>query len=155
MIQAEKEYQVCLGLGFMRRHSPVAGALREMLSSGEIINHPALYLASDIRQIRPKLAMHDALQNGGPVIDMAVHYFDWWSYIFASKPTKVFAQGFSMARERPEVKGIQNLAIDTASITVTYASGHIGSFTVCWGLPLGVNPPGNLDQIYAPNGLFE
>lgn len=154
MLAASEQYPVQLGIGFMRRHSPVMDTLRALFASSEIV-HPVIYHASDIRQVRPKLAMHDAFQNGGPVVDMAVHLIDTWRYIFQSEPVQVFAQGLTLAKGRPELEQVGNLAIDSAVITVTFASGDIGNFNVSWGLPPGVNPPGNPDHIYSPSGLVE
>ncbi|MBN2548296.1 MAG: Gfo/Idh/MocA family oxidoreductase [Anaerolineales bacterium] len=154
MITAAQENQVKLGVGFMRRHSPVLAGLRDRLASGDL-GRPVIYHSTDFRQIRPKLAMHDARQNGGPAIDMAVHLLDSWAYIFQSKPVEVYAQGLVMGRSRPELASIQTLAPDTASLTVRYESGDIGSFVVCWGLPPGANPPERPDQICAPGGFAE
>ena len=154
MIAAAQENQVKLGVGFMRRHSPVLQSVRDQLASGGL-GRPVLYHSTDFRQIRPKLAMHDARQNGGPAIDMAVHLLDGWAYIFQSKPVEVYTQGLVMGKQRPELASIQTLALDTASLTVRYASGDIGNFVVCWGLPPGANPPERPDQICGPGGLAE
>jgi predicted dehydrogenase len=154
MIEAAQRAQVKLGIGFMRRHSPVLEALRDWIAAGHL-GRPLLYQAFDVRQIRPKLAMHDAQQNGGPVVDMAVHLFDTWSCIFESNPVEIYAQGLCLACERPELASIQNLAPDTASILARYASGDQGSFTVTWGLPPGVNPPGRAECIYGSKGMAE
>jgi predicted dehydrogenase len=109
----------------------------------------------DIRELRPKREMHDAHANGGPVIDMAVHLFDLWGYIFNSTPVEVFSQGLKIAADRPEIAHISDVAVDTASILTRYASGDIGSFLVTWGLPPKVTPPAISDQIYGPRGLGE
>lgn len=154
MIAAAEAHQVKLGLGFMRRHSPVVQDLKARLAAGEL-GRPVLYNAADIREIRPKLAMHGALVNGGPVIDMAVHLIDLWNTIFDSHAVSVSAQGLKLGQDRSELAGIDPLAIDTATVLVKYASGDIGTFVVCWGLPPKVNPPDRRDQIYAPRGLGE
>ncbi|MFN2234583.1 MAG: Gfo/Idh/MocA family protein [Anaerolineales bacterium] len=154
MIAASQENRVKLGLGFMRRHSKVVTDLKARLGSGEF-GRPVLYHASDIRELRPKLEMHDANANGGPVIDMAVHLIDLWNIVFDSQPVSVTAYGLTVGRGRPEIALIKELAIDTASILVQYASGDIGNFVVSWGLPFKVNPPQHHDQIYTPNGLAE
>ncbi len=124
MVDANRATTKKIGLGFMRRHSPITLALRDHLSSGNI-QRPVIYHAADIRQIRPKLAMHDAQQNGGPLIDMAVHLFDFWRVIFQSEPAQVYAQGLCLGSGRPELESIAELAIDSAIITVTYKSGDI------------------------------
>lgn len=154
MIRAADKNEVKLGLGFMRRHSPVLHQLKDLLASGEF-GRPVLYNASDIRELRPKREMHDANANGGPVIDMAVHLIDLWTYIFNSKPLSVSAQGLRLAEGRPEVSHIEKVAVDTATVTVTFGSGDIGTFVVSWGLPPKVNPTGNRDQILGANGYGE
>ena len=50
---------------------------------------------------------------------------------------------------------IAEVAVDSATVLVKYASGDIGTFVVSWGLPLKVNPSQHHDQIYAPYGLAE
>ncbi|HEY9075955.1 MAG TPA: Gfo/Idh/MocA family oxidoreductase [Anaerolineaceae bacterium] len=154
MIDAAARSQRKLTLGFMRRHSPMMAALRQFLAEGSL-GRPVFYHAADIRNIRPKIEMHGAALNGGPVIDMAVHLFDVWATIFSASPSEVFAQGLCLAAGRPELETIGELAVDTASITTRFSSGDIGSFVVSWGLPPGVTPPGKPDQIYGPKGLIE
>jgi UDP-N-acetylglucosamine 3-dehydrogenase len=154
MIEAARRNGIKLGVGFMRRHSPVMPALRDWLSAGHL-GHPVMYHATDVREIRPKLEMHDTHANGGPVIDMGVHLYDGWTYIFDSKPVEVFAQGLKSAKERQELAHIKEIAYDTATITVRYASGDIGAFVVCWGLPPGVAPSGSPDQIFGPDGMAQ
>ncbi len=152
MIKAADENGVKLALGFMRRHSPVLSALRSWLNAGQL-GRPLLYQALDYRQIRPKREMHDANANGGPVIDMGVHLFDLWSYIFDATPVEVYAQGFKFAEDREELSHIEEIAYDTATITVRYDSGDVGVFTVSWGLPPKVVPEGVPDQILGPRGM--
>ena len=154
MIAAAHKNQVKLGLGFMRRHTPVVEDLKARLETSEF-GRPVLYLASDVRELRPKRQMHDANANGGPVIDMAVHLIDLWNTVFDSQPLSVAAQGLKIGQDRPEIGHITEVAVDTATVLVKYASGDIGTFVVTWGLPLKVNPAQHPDQIYAPNGLVE
>ncbi len=154
MMAAATENNIKLGIGFMRRHSPVVADLKARLAAGEF-GRPVLYHASDVRELRPKREMHDAQVNGGPVIDMAVHLIDLWINIFDSRPVSVTAQGLRIGQDRPEISHIQAVAIDTASILVKFESGDIGTFVVTWGLPSKVNPNQVKDQIYGPNGLGE
>jgi predicted dehydrogenase len=155
MIAVAEKNQVRLGVGFMRRHSPVIDDLRDYLAAGKL-GRPVMASAADIRQIRPKIEMHDAYANGGPVIDMVVHQIDEWAYIFDSEPVSVFSQGFKLAAGRPELESrVKELAHDTATVVVQYGSGDVGTFIVSWGLPYGVNPPALPEQIYGPKGLAE
>jgi predicted dehydrogenase len=153
MLNAARQNEIKLGLGFMRRYSPVLTPLKAWLAQQE--NRPVMYHAVDIRQIRPKREMHDANANGGPVLDMGVHLYDMWRYLFDSKPVEVFAQGLIIAKDRPELAHISTIAYDTATVTVRYESGDIGSFVVCWGL-LPQAPSTDIpDQILGPGGLVQ
>jgi UDP-N-acetylglucosamine 3-dehydrogenase len=152
MMAAARRHGIKLGLGFMRRHSPVVPVLREWLAAGNL-GRPVLYHAIDTRKIRPKREMHDAEINGGPIVDMGVHLFDLWPAIFDSEPIAVFASGLKLGRDRPQLAHIQNIAYDTATIQVRYGSGDIGTFVVSWGLPPAVNPDNVPDQIMGPKGL--
>lgn len=154
MIEAAEKNGVQLGLGFMRQYSPVVAHLREWLGQNRL-GRPVMYQATDAREIRPKLEMHDTHANGGPVIDMGVHLFDVWQHIFDSKPASVFAQGLKIARHQPALGHIEDIAFDTASILVRYESGDIGNFVVSWGLPPGVTPAGTPDTIFGPHGLIK
>jgi predicted dehydrogenase len=154
MIAAARRNRVKLGLGFMRRHSRVLPALRDMLAAGDL-GRPVMYYASDVREIRPKREMHDAEANGGPIIDMGVHLFDLWSYIFDVEPVAVFANGLRLARGRSQLAHIHDIAYDTATIQVRCASGDVGTFVVSWGLPPEVNPDGTPDQIMGAKGLAQ
>lgn len=154
MIDAARRNGVKLGLGFMRRYSPVMADLKTWLAQGKL-GRPVMYHAADVREIRPKREMHNQQANGGPVIDMGVHLFDGWSFIFDSPPEVVFAQGLTIGQNQPALAHIDKIAYDTAAITVRYASGDVGSFVVCWGLPPQVTPPGAADQMFCPGGLVE
>ena len=154
MIDAARQNKVKLGIGFMRRHSPVFHKLKSLLSAGHF-GRPVLYHAADIREVRPKREMHDSSLNGGPVIDMAVHLIDMWGEIFDARCVSIHARGLTLAKNRPEIAHIRELAVDTANLTATYESGDIGSFLVSWGLPPKVNPVNFNDQIIGPRGLGE
>lgn len=154
MLAAAYEQQIKLGMGFMRRHSEVMSVLHGKLQSG-MLGRPLFYQASDFREIRPKLEMHDTNANGGPVIDMAVHLFDTWAFLFESTPVEVMAYGQRLGKDRPELNSIANKAWDTASINVRYASGDLGIFHVSWGLPPGINPQPAPERVLGPRGLVE
>ncbi len=153
MIAAAERNRVKLGVGFMRRYSPVQMQVAEWLAAGKL-GRPLAYHALDARELRPKREMHDAKANGGPVIDMGVHLFDGWSLLFASEPVEVFAQAHRLAAGRPEIAHIADVALDTATVVVRYASGDTGTFVCSWGLPPGVTPPGGPDIIFGPAGAL-
>jgi len=153
MIAAAARQGVKLGVGFMRRYSPVQARVAEWLAAGGL-GRPLAYHALDARELRPKREMHDANANGGPVIDMGVHLFDGWSLLFAAEPVEVFAQGHRLAAGRPEIAHIATVAVDTATVIVRYATGDTGTFVCSWGLPPGVTPPGGPDILFGPAGAL-
>lgn len=152
MLATVRQMGVHFSVGLMRYHSPVMSELRRWFEDGRLCR-PAIYWSSDIREIRPKLEMHDIAANGGPVIDMAVHLFATWNNLFTSPPQEVYAQGFTFARQRPELAQIIHKALDTASISVRYQSGDLGNFLVSWGVPPGVVPSLFPEVILTSNGV--
>lgn len=152
MIAATERNGVQFSVGLMRCHSPVLVELKRWLQ-GDRLRRPVIYWASDIREIRPKREMHDKNANGGPVIDMAVHLFATWQYLFDSPVQEVYANGFTFAQNRDELAHIRDKAIDTACISVRYESGDIGNFLVSWGVPPGVVPPAMPEVILTASGV--
>lgn len=153
MLCTARQNDVKFSVGLMRQHSPVMADLKDWLGS-ERLGLPVIYWASDIREIRPKREMHDQQANGGPVIDMAVHLFATWQYLFDSLPQEVYARGSTFAQKRPELAHIAHKAIDTATITVHFESGDVGNFLVSWGVPPGVVPPPTPEVILTGSGVL-
>ncbi len=153
MMEAAARHGIKLGIGFMRPYSPVAEQVRGWLAAGHL-GRPLAYHALDARELRPKREMHDAEANGGPVIDMGVHLFDGWPRLFAAEPVEVFAVGHKLAAGRPEIAHIRQVAVDTATVVVRYASGDTGTFVCCWGLPPGATPTNGPDVIFGPRGAL-
>ncbi len=154
MIEAARQHNVKLSVGLMRRHSPMLPVVRTWLREGRL-GRPVLYHGMWGAEIRAKRAMHDPQANGGPIIDMAVHYFDTWAYLFESKPVQVHSQGLRLAQKRPELTHLPQVAYDTATITVRYESGDIGSYVVSWGMPPGTENVNLADQMFCPEGLVQ
>ncbi len=154
MIDAGRSNRTRLGIGFQLRHLQTTKDLIRLLGEG-VIGRPVMWVYSFAMPIRPKLAMHDMLTgNGGPVVDFCPHRFDLWRIAFQSEPISVEAQGLVLARDRPELRGLGQLAMDTASLMVRYQSGDVGALTITWGLPPGVSG-GGLAEIWGPKGLIQ
>lgn len=153
MIETARQSGVRFSVGLMRQHSPVMAALKDWLGNGRL-GHPVIYWVSDIREIRPKREMHDQHANGGPVIDMGVHFFATWLELFGSPAREVYAQGFTFAGERPELAHISDKAVDSASVSVRFESGDVGNFLVTWGMPPGVVPPTMPEVILTSDGVL-
>jgi len=153
MIAAARGNNVCFSVGLMRNHSPVMAEIRRWIDDGRL-SQPVVYWASDIREVRPKREMHDVHANGGPVIDMAVHLFATWRYLFDSPAQEVYAHGFTYARQRPELASISHKALDTATVSVRHLSGDVGNFLVSWGVPPGVVPPPMPEVMLTASGVL-
>jgi len=153
IIEAARENDVKLSIGFQRRYTKYAETLAEVIQKGEI-GRPVMFRLESAVEIRPKRAMHDRRRgNAGPVVDGCCHYFDLWRMIFNSEPTRVTARGFTFAEGRKELEGIEELAPDTVALIVEHASGDLGVITVSWGLPPGVKGRRGSD-ILGPEGVI-
>jgi predicted dehydrogenase len=126
-----------LRIGFMRRFDP---AYRPLIDFTERAGKPLLAQATITAGVRPKRLMHDALANGGPIIDMCCHVFDLWGRMLGGEPVAVSARGYTFSDDKPELAGIAQRALDSALITLEYEGGSVGQIQVSWGLPSGIEP---------------
>jgi predicted dehydrogenase len=134
MRAAAEEAGVQIAISYQYRGRSKYRLCRDLVASGDLAG-PLFVRFVDCREVRPKTAMHRTSENGGPVIDMAGHYFDLMRYITASEPVSVFASGHVFGRGKSRLDGIEDLAIDAAEIQVRYTGGHVLSVLVHWGLP--------------------
>jgi predicted dehydrogenase len=139
-----------LRIGFMRRFDP---AWHRILAYSQHIGRPLLAQATIAAGVRPKLLMHDAAANGGPIIDMCCHIFDQWGMLFGEQPEVVRAHGYTFSERKPEVASIERKALDSAHLTLAYPSGSVGQVQVSWGLPRGIAPTERHTYI-GPDGLL-
>lgn len=154
MERAVSEAGVCFGVGFQRNLAPDVGALRDLAARGEF-GRPMIMNSELLGQVRPKTAMHDRNGNGGPFTDAACHSFLMWQTIFRSRPATVRAVGTVAALDRPEIAHLDQLAIDTGVVTVSYESGDIGTMTASWALAKGTGIRRRTDRIIGPRGGAE
>ena len=95
---------------------------------------------TDIRETRPKIAMHDAVYgNGGPLVDMACHLFDLMRLYFQADPVAVNCRWRENAAGRASLASIETKAADACFMTVEYENGALGEIMMNWGLPAGAN----------------
>lgn len=154
MIKTSEKTGRILTFGFQYRNILGFRKIKHAIEDG-IVGRPVIIRFADIRQIRPKIAMHDAMYgNGGPIVDMCAHYFDLMRWYFSSEPIRIISDGFTFAQERPELSEIKHKAFDTAVLIVEFSSGDLGMITVTWGLPPKVNGNPQADVI-GPLGLLE
>ncbi|CAN5767858.1 hypothetical protein BH23DEI1_BH23DEI1_10090 [soil metagenome] len=124
-----------LRIGFMRRFDPAYEPMGTFIGR---IGRPVLAQVTITAGVRPKRLMHDALANGGPIIDMCCHVFTQWRTLFDGRPELVSARGYTFSDNKPEVAAIDQRALDSALVTIEYADGSVGQIQVSWGLPAGI-----------------
>lgn len=136
MIEAARRNGVLLSTSFQCRGFARHLKTRQMIREGAF-GGPIFARFTDIREVRPKLAMHRKSENGGPVIDMAGHFFDLMRWLTDSEPVSVYARGHIFGRGKPRLAEVEDFAIDAADITVTMEGGHVLNVMVNWGMPEG------------------
>ena len=149
MIETASDNGVTLSVALKRRGIARFLKYRQMVETGAF-GGPIFMRFNDVRDVRPKLAMHQPEVNGGPVIDMGCHLFDVMRFITGCEPVDVFARGhiFGRGTQRLACLG-ENLAIDAANIDVGVEGGHLLSMLLCWGMPEGY-PEGPEELIVGP-----
>lgn len=124
------------------------------IMDADLIGRPTVLRFVDVRERRPKLAMHDAKEgNCGPMLDMSCHFIDIMQWAFNSKPVKVTARRNTYAAGDPLYSHFAVQAPDTGILMVEYESGDIGIITVCWGLESGVQSYSPIDG-FGPKGFI-
>jgi predicted dehydrogenase len=145
---------VLFGVGFQRNLGQEVALLRRLAAEGRF-GRPMLFSSDLLQEVRAKRVMHDRGGNNGPLTDAGCHYYLMWQTVFRAKPRTVYAQGRIAALERSEAAAFDQLAIDTAVVTVDYESGDIATLTVSWGLPAGFQLRGRPDRLVGPRGGAE
>ncbi len=149
MADISESMQGRLGIIFQRRYLQMWQEVAKRLPQ---LGVPMSYQTTDFRQVRPKRLMHSRSGNGGPVIDCCVHEFDMALRLFGPAQ-HVYAMGNTLAAGKAELRDIQDLAVDTAAISLQFDKGHTALISYCWGLPAGVHDLSRTD-IIGPNGML-
>ncbi len=145
---------VQFGLGLQRNLAEGVGLLRRCAAEGKF-GRPMVFNSDLLQEVRPKRAMHDRNGINGPLADAGCHYYMLWQTVFRSRPKAIFAQGRVIASDRPEIAHFDQLAIDTAVVTVEYESGDVATMTVSWGLAENYKMRGRSDRVFGPAGGAE
>ena len=125
--------------------------LKDLVREGRF-GAPIHFRFTDVRDIRPKVAMHRESQNGGVVIDMACHIFDLLRFLTGDEIVRVFATGHVFGQGKPSLSEVDDFAIDAAQIEVDTRSGHHGSLYINWGMPSGYTGATNGAELLGPAG---
>ena len=136
---------------FQNRDRSLFNKQRELFASG-VFGNPVRFRFADIREVRPKKAMHSQALNGGVVIDMACHMIDIMRFITGEEPERVFATGHVFGQGKPRLADVTDLAIDEANVDVSFHGGHQLQMYLNWGMPEGF--PGTTGQfLIGPTGM--
>jgi predicted dehydrogenase len=136
MIAAAAEGNVKLVVSYQHRTFPHHRKWHELVRDG-VLEGPLFIRLEDVRGIRPKLAMHSRGRNGGPLVDMAGHFFDLVRYYKGAEPVSVSASGHCFGKDKAGLESVRDPAIDAAEMLVRYTDGHVLSASINWGLPKG------------------
>jgi len=128
--KADRKLTIC----FQNRNTPQNELIGKLVREN-LLGSPVFAHFIDIREVRPKLAMHRKSMNGGSLIDMAGHWFDLMRFWTGVEAQSVHAVGYIFGEGKQRLAGLDDLAIDTGQITVTFEGGHVLSAFLCWGMP--------------------
>lgn len=117
-LDAVKEADVNLQIGFNRRFDPNFKRLRQLVKNGEIGNPHIIKITS--RDPAPPSKDY-ILESGGLFMDMMIHDFDMARYLVGSEIVSVSAVGAVMVD--PIIGDIGD--IDTAIVTLTFENGTL------------------------------
>lgn len=139
-------YSAC----FQHRDRGLFRRLREFQREGRF-GSPVHFRFIDIRDVRPKTAMHTASENGGVVIDMACHMFDMVRYLTGEEIIRVWAHGNIFGKGKPTLASVSDFAVDAAQIEFDTDGGNHGSLYLNWGMPEGFSAWGNGTMLIGPD----
>ncbi|MCL2159514.1 MAG: Gfo/Idh/MocA family oxidoreductase, partial [Oscillospiraceae bacterium] len=137
----EKQAQAkkSLAIGLQYRNTRYHRALKKAIDDG-LFGKNLMITYTDVREIRPKIAMHDARYgNGGPLVDMSCHLFDLLRWFYKSDPKMASAKWRINSAGREQLNSIEFKAPDTCLMMIEYESGDCGQIMMNWGLPPGTS----------------
>jgi predicted dehydrogenase len=142
-----------LAIGLQYRNMKANRAVKHMMDK-RLIGKNVVMSIFDIRENRPKIAMHDAVYgNGGPLNDVGCHYYDLFRWYYKSDPKSVSALWRIDAADRPNLTSIKIKAPDSGIITVEYESGDMGVMVINWALPSGRENSFSMSSITGSEGF--
>jgi len=143
MIAACDEAGVQLMIGFVRRYDNHWGKVRELVQAGTI-GRPVVWRQCNAGSCpRSHWYMYKD-QGGGPLIDGAVHTYDFARHIYGDAAA-VWADMTRLRRDRT--------AWDTGTAAIRFESGDDLILSWSWGLPAGVSG-GSILDVLGPDGVL-
>lgn len=151
MLVAAKSNNVRLLVCHQYRSLSRFRTMKRLIDEG-LLGSPLFIRFTEMREVRPKLAMHRLSKNGGPLHDMTGHLFDLARYLTGSEAESVSAVGYVFGRGKERLGAITDFGIDTAELQVRFVGGHCLSIGLNWGLP--ENTPGHSHElVHGPMGM--
>ena len=140
MAEACKKAGVALTIGFVRRFDREWGAMKKVVDSGTL-GHPLIWRFSSAT-FQARVWYRDVDKGGGPLIDAAVHNYDFALQMFGPV-SSVQASSNQLAPD--------SVGADGGSAILTFDSGHQHTLIWTWGAARDV-PFAGLNDIVGPAG---
>ena len=143
MAAACARHGVCLTIGFVRRFDAQWGKLKQVVQSGAV-GQPVIWrFSAGGRPGNPWF--RDVNKGGGPLMDGAVHNYDFALQIFGPVES---VQASSLQFDATSV------GADTASAILNFASGDQHSLIWSWGVVAGAQVAA-LNDVIGPKGSLQ
>ena len=150
--EKQKQTGKSLAIGLQYRNNKVNRAIKHMMDK-RLIGKNVVMSIFDVRENRPKIAMHDAVSgNGGPLNDVGCHYYDLMRWYYSSDVKSVSAVWHVDAENRPNLTSIKTKAPDNGIITAEYESGDVLVMVINWSLPTHKELGYHSSSITGPEG---
>jgi predicted dehydrogenase len=134
---------VSLTIGFVRRFDTQWGTLKKVVQSNAL-GRPVIWrFAAGGRPANPWF--RDVNKGGGPLMDGAIHNYDFMLQIFGPVAS---VQAASLQFDRTSV------GADTASVIVNFQSGDQHTLIWSWGVAAGA-PVTYLNDVIGPKGALQ
>ncbi|HET8840552.1 MAG TPA: inositol 2-dehydrogenase [Ktedonobacteraceae bacterium] len=124
-LDAVAHADVPLQVGFMRRFDAAYQRAQAMIAAGQI-GEPVTFKAVSRDPFCPPCNYMDPAQNGGLILDMAIHDFDMARWLMRSEVVQVATEGALLVCKDLAAVG----DIDNALINLRFASGALGNVEV-------------------------
>ena len=129
IVEAGRRAAGVLMIGHVSRFEPDHRAARDAVLDGRI-GEPRMMAQSIVGELpgwSEQGWLMDPAQSGGPLVDLAVHSFDYLTWVCGARPERVHAVGST----RPD--GL----VDYALVTVRFDSGALAVVEASWAHPAG------------------
>ncbi len=125
VLEAVARAQVPLQVGFMRRFDAGYQKAKALIAGG-LIGYPVTFKSLSRDPFCPPRNYMNPAENGGLILDMAIHDFDLARWLMGSEVERVTAEGTLLVCKELEPVG----DIDNALINLRFVNGSLGNVEV-------------------------